>query len=119
MEPTAILEIKNLARDVPTKNGPKTIVNDISYNFEKGRIYNIMGPSGAGKSTLVDRLTAQLRKQGKSVGIVAVDPTSPYSGGAILGDRIRMQQYAGDGQDYLRNRPLGQSGQEIDQFGYV
>jgi len=58
-ETAAILEVKNLARDVPTKNGPKTIVNDISYNFEKGRIYNIMGPSGAGKSSflrLINRL---------------------------------------------------------------
>src|SRR5512147_2177950 len=50
----------------------------------------VTGPPGAGKSTLVDRLTARLRAQGKTVGIVAVDPTSPFTGGAILGDRIRM-----------------------------
>jgi len=64
LEQTAILEIKNLAREVPTKNGPKTIVNDISYNFEKGRIYNIMGPSGAGKSSflrLINRLDEPTR----------------------------------------------------------
>lgn len=65
-ETAAILEVKNLARDVPTKNGPKTIVNDISYNFEKGRIYNIMGPSGAGKSSflrLINRLDEPTRGQ--------------------------------------------------------
>src|SRR5262249_8129517 len=49
----------------------------------------VTGPPGAGKSTLVDQLTARLRAQGRKVGIVAVDPTSPFTGGAILGDRIR------------------------------
>ncbi|MBP2679396.1 MAG: transport system ATPase, partial [Deltaproteobacteria bacterium] len=58
-----------------------------------GRAYilGITGAPGAGKSTLVNRITTHLRKRGRSVGIVAIDPTSPYSGGAILGDRIRMQ----------------------------
>src|SRR5580658_9337701 len=50
----------------------------------------ITGAPGAGKSTLVDKLTHALRRENKSVGIIAVDPTSPYTGGAILGDRIRM-----------------------------
>ena len=54
-----------------------------------GRAYliGVTGPPGAGKSTLVDRMTTELRKGGQTVGIVAVDPTSPFSGGAILGDR--------------------------------
>src|SRR5215470_20052461 len=58
-----------------------------------GRAYTvgITGPPGAGKSTLVDRLIGKLREQGHSVGIIAVDPSSPFSGGAVLGDRIRMQ----------------------------
>jgi LAO/AO transport system kinase len=66
-------------------------------------VVGITGPPGAGKSTLVDRLTAHLRKQGKTVGIVAVDPTSPYSGGAILGDRIRMQAHALDDGVFIRS----------------
>jgi LAO/AO transport system kinase len=66
-------------------------------------VVGITGPPGAGKSTLVDRLTAHLRKQGKTVGIVAVDPTSPYSGGAILGDRIRMQAHALDAGVFIRS----------------
>jgi len=66
-------------------------------------IIGVTGPPGAGKSTLVDRLTARLRRQGKNVGIVAVDPTSPYSGGAILGDRIRMQAHALDEGVFIRS----------------
>jgi LAO/AO transport system kinase len=66
-------------------------------------VVGVTGPPGAGKSTLVDRLTAHLRRQGKTVGIVAVDPTSPYSGGAILGDRIRMQAHATDPGVFIRS----------------
>ena len=70
-----------------------------------GRAYciGITGPPGAGKSTLTDRLTARARQQGKTVGIIAVDPTSPFSGGAILGDRIRMQQHYLDAGVYIRS----------------
>jgi len=63
----------------------------------------ITGPAGAGKSTLVDALTRELRKQGRRVGIVAVDPSSPFSGGAILGDRIRLSDLAGDAGVYMRS----------------
>ncbi len=66
-------------------------------------IVGVTGPPGAGKSTLVDRLTARLRAQGQTVGIVAVDPTSPFSGGAILGDRIRMQGHATDDGVFIRS----------------
>ena len=70
-----------------------------------GRAYliGVTGPPGAGKSTLVDRLTGSLRAAGKTVGIVAVDPTSPFSGGAILGDRVRMQAHAGDPDVFIRS----------------
>jgi LAO/AO transport system kinase len=70
-----------------------------------GRAYlvGITGSPGAGKSTLVDRLTAEWRKRGKTVGIVCVDPTSPYSGGAILGDRVRMQAHAEDAGVFIRS----------------
>jgi LAO/AO transport system kinase len=70
-----------------------------------GRAYilGVTGSPGAGKSTLVNRITTHLRKRGTSVGIVAIDPTSPYSGGAILGDRIRMQQHALDEGVFIKS----------------
>jgi len=63
----------------------------------------ITGPPGAGKSSLADKLTLLWRKQGKTIGIVAVDPTSPFSGGAILGDRIRMTEIAMDPGVFIRS----------------
>jgi LAO/AO transport system kinase len=63
----------------------------------------ITGAPGTGKSTLVDRLAACYRKQNEKVGVIAVDPSSPYSGGAILGDRIRMQGHAGDSGIFIRS----------------
>src|SRR5882762_2492846 len=63
----------------------------------------ITGSPGAGKSTLVDRLAKHYRATGKTVGVVAVDPTSPFTGGAILGDRIRMQERLGDAGLYVRS----------------
>jgi len=70
-----------------------------------GRAYTIgiTGPPGAGKSTLVDRLIGVLRQRGQSVGIVAIDPSSPFSGGAVLGDRIRMQSHFVDEQVFIRS----------------
>src|ERR1700731_4145166 len=63
----------------------------------------ITGAPGTGKSTLVDRLSAEYRRKQEEVGVIAVDPTSPYSGGAILGDRIRMQGHAGDSGMFIRS----------------
>jgi GTPase len=63
----------------------------------------VTGPPGAGKSTLVDQMARWLRAQGQMVGVVAVDPSSPYTGGALLGDRIRMQGFAGDDGVYIRS----------------
>jgi len=67
------------------------------------RIVGITGPPGAGKSTLVDALAVELRKQGKTLAILAVDPSSRASGGAILGDRIRMQQHHADPGIFIRS----------------
>ncbi|MGB3400893.1 MAG: methylmalonyl Co-A mutase-associated GTPase MeaB [Candidatus Deferrimicrobiaceae bacterium] len=66
-------------------------------------ILGITGAPGAGKSTLVDSLTGEIRREGKTVGIVAIDPTSPFSGGAILGDRIRMQKHALDDGVFIKS----------------
>ncbi len=63
----------------------------------------VTGPPGAGKSTLVDQMARWLRAEGQTVGVVAVDPSSPYTGGALLGDRIRMQGFAGDDGVYIRS----------------
>jgi LAO/AO transport system kinase len=70
-----------------------------------GKAYKIgfTGPPGSGKSTLVDRLSCKLSGEGKKIGIIAVDPTSPFTGGALLGDRIRMQSLAGSKDVYIRS----------------
>jgi LAO/AO transport system kinase len=70
-----------------------------------GRAYivGVTGAPGSGKSTLVNRMTAMLRSRGKTVGIVAIDPTSPFTGGAILGDRIRMQSHALDEGVFIKS----------------
>jgi len=69
----------------------------------KSRILGMTGAPGAGKSTLVDQLAKHYRKENRSIGIIAVDPTSPYTGGAILGDRIRMQDHYSDPGIYIRS----------------
>jgi LAO/AO transport system kinase len=69
----------------------------------KARIIGLTGAPGSGKSTLVDQLAKHYRKESQTVGIIAVDPTSPYTGGAILGDRIRMQDHHADPGIYIRS----------------
>jgi LAO/AO transport system kinase len=70
-----------------------------------GRAYliGVTGPPGAGKSTLVDRLAQEIRRAGKTIGIICVDPTSPFTGGAILGDRLRMSAHSGDPDVFIRS----------------
>ncbi len=79
------------------------IMKLISPHLGKAHCIGITGPPGVGKSTLVDKLTALMRKQGSKVGIIAVDPSSPFTGGAVLGDRIRMQQHYLDDGVFIRS----------------
>ena len=66
-------------------------------------VVGVTGPPGAGKSTLVDRLTVDARREGKRVGVIAVDPTSAFTGGAVLGDRVRMGRHASDEDVFIRS----------------
>jgi LAO/AO transport system kinase len=79
------------------------IMSRIYPRTGRAHVIGITGPPGAGKSTLVDRLATHLRQAKKTVGIVAVDPSSPFSGGAVLGDRIRMQSHFLDPGVFIRS----------------
>jgi LAO/AO transport system kinase len=83
--------------------GAAALVRELFPATGRAYLVGITGPPGAGKSTLVDRLSLELRGRDETVGIIAVDPTSPYSGGAILGDRVRMQAQAGDDGVFIRS----------------
>ena len=83
--------------------GGTDLVRQVFRRTGHAYLVGVTGPPGVGKSTLVDRLTGEIRGRGLTVGVVAVDPTSPYSGGAILGDRIRMQAHAGDPGVFIRS----------------
>jgi LAO/AO transport system kinase len=82
---------------------PRQLVGRIYERTGRARVVGITGPPGAGKSTLVDRLARRLRERGETVGILAVDPTSPFTGGALLGDRIRMQSLYTDPGVFIRS----------------
>jgi LAO/AO transport system kinase len=69
----------------------------------KAQVIGLTGPGGAGKSTLADKIVHEYRKRGKTVGVVAVDPSSPFTGGAFLGDRIRMQELTADSDVFIRS----------------
>jgi LAO/AO transport system kinase len=93
-----------LMRDLDDgRSEAREILKEIYRHSGRAHIIGITGSPGVGKSTLTDRLIHHLRQQGKTVGVVAVDPTSPFSGGAILGDRIRMQRHALDEGVFIRS----------------
>jgi GTPase len=79
------------------------LLKELFPHTGRAAVIGITGAPGAGKSSLVDRLIHELRREGKQVGIIAVDPTSPYTGGAILGDRIRMLSHHADSGVFIRS----------------
>ncbi len=81
----------------------REVLKELYPHTGNAYVVGITGAPGVGKSTLVDQMVAHLRKQGKTVGVLAVDPTSPFSGGAILGDRVRMQRHSMDSGVFIRS----------------
>src|SRR5712671_3914350 len=100
-------DTRALARAISTvenrEPGSSELLKALFPHSGKARIIGLTGPPGAGKSTLVDHLARLYRRENRTVGIIAVDPTSPYTGGAILGDRIRMQEHFSDPGIYIRS----------------
>jgi LAO/AO transport system kinase len=100
-------DVRTLARAISAVEnrspGWSDLLKALFPHSGRARVVGLTGPPGAGKSTLVDQLARLYRKQSETVGIVAVDPTSPYTGGAILGDRIRMQEHFADPGIYIRS----------------
>ncbi|MGQ9538247.1 MAG: methylmalonyl Co-A mutase-associated GTPase MeaB [Candidatus Bathycorpusculaceae bacterium] len=88
------------------ENSPEeaqSLIASIYPHTGKAQIIGLTGPGGAGKSTLIEKMVREYRRRGKTVGVIAVDPTSPFSGGAFLGDRIRMQELSTDEGVFIRS----------------
>jgi LAO/AO transport system kinase len=100
-------DVRALARAISTVEnrapGSSDLLKTLFPHTGRARVIGLTGSPGAGKSTLVDQLARLYRKESRTVGIIAVDPTSPYTGGAILGDRIRMQEHFADPGIYIRS----------------
>jgi LAO/AO transport system kinase len=87
-------------------DGDRQVLDDLAVLYRhsgRAHVIGITGSPGVGKSTLVDRIVAKFRQDGKTVGVLAIDPTSPFTGGAILGDRIRMQKHFLDEGVFIRS----------------
>jgi LAO/AO transport system kinase len=100
-EPRAIARAISLVED--DEGAGADLIRAIFSRTGRAYLIGVTGPPGAGKSTLVDRLTAAYRDQRLTVGVIAVDPTSPFTGGAVLGDRLRMQSHAVDEDVFIRS----------------
>jgi GTPase len=100
-EPRAVARAITLTED--GGEAQRALIGQVYGATGRARVVGITGPPGAGKSTLVDRLLRLCRRRGETVGVIAVDPTSPFSGGALLGDRIRMQGHSTDPGVFIRS----------------
>jgi LAO/AO transport system kinase len=118
-----ITRVENRGQDL------RGIMRAVHARTGRAYVLGMTGPPGAGKSTLVDRVTGLLRAEGASVGIIAVDPSSPFTGGAVMGDRIRMQTHTLDPGVFIRSmatrgslgglaRATGDVIKLMDAFGY-
>ena len=99
--PLAAARLISVVENRPADAAP--ILRELHSHTGRAHIAGITGPPGAGKSTLIDVLVRLARQDGRRVGVVAVDPTSPFTGGAILGDRVRMQDHAADPGVFVRS----------------
>ncbi|MGI6343766.1 MAG: methylmalonyl Co-A mutase-associated GTPase MeaB [Bacillota bacterium] len=125
-------DVRSLARAITqVENQPETVygfLGDVAERLGKAHIIGITGPPGAGKSTLTGRLAAEFAARGFSLGLLLVDPSSPFTGGAILGDRLRLPDIAGKPGVYVRSmssrgsmgglsRATGDAVKLLDAFG--
>ena len=100
-DPRAVARAMSLVEDAAPAG--VSLLQAIFAKTGRAQLIGITGPPGAGKSTLVDRLTGEIRNEGKAVGVIAVDPTSPFTGGAVLGDRVRMVRHSSDPGVFIRS----------------
>jgi len=100
-DPRAIARAMSLVEDESPAGAE--VLRAVHPRTGRAFLVGVTGPPGAGKSTLVDRLTLEARGEGARVGVIAVDPTSPFSGGAVLGDRVRMGRHAADAGVFIRS----------------
>ncbi len=110
MRPSEVIELgdmRSLARVIrwldDTPEVGRQVLKQVYHRTGRAWVIGVTGPAGVGKSSLINHLIRAFRSEGRTVGVVAVDPTSPFTGGAILGDRIRMQDHEGDPGVFIRS----------------